>query len=428
MTMPYSEQLLDAYVKIAGIFHSIHLIDLSKDSVVTVKTHPFVERYVHDGIGARQMMVDVMTSCTVEVDLERVLEFTDLDTLAERLRDGQTDQLVLKGVNVGYIRIRFVATKKDQEGLPTQVLFMVEVVDDLMRQEEIARKNALTDSLTGLGNRRAYEEDARKLGEGQLGSDFVYVSADANGLKELNDTKGHAAGDEYLKGIAYVLNRCLGGYGMVYRTGGDEFVALIHMGNDKIPRAKADIAEISAVWDGVLINELSIAVGFSAACDNPGLSLRELAAVADKRMYEEKAAYYKNKGIDRRGQHLAYMTLVKSYTKILEASLTTDSYRAIQIDESEREAAYGYGDKLSDWLKNFALTGMVHPDDAEEFLREMDFDHLRQHFRKGSTAFALRYRRMIGGKYRHALLEIVPTKSYTDEDQNVYILVKKIDA
>lgn len=416
------------YRKVSQTFHSIHVIDLVQDSVTTVKGHPFVDQFVHDGAGASQMMAAVMSATAVDEDRARVLEFTNLETLPDRLAKGESDQLIFKGHNVGYVRVRFIPVDLDGAGRAVSVVFMVEVIDDLMRQQEIARRNSLTDSLTGLLNRRAYEEDVRKLSADPLGEDFVYVAADANGLKEINDNIGHLAGDEYLIGVAQTLNRCFGAYGAVYRTGGDEFVALIHQGQDKLPRAKGDLAELTANWDGNLVHELSIAIGFSATCENPTLTLRELGEVAEKRMYEDKSLYYKRKGVDRRGQNLAYMALVKSYTKILDASLTTDSFRVIQLDESEREAAKGYGDKLSDWLCNFALSGMVHPDDLDIYLEETSFDHLRQHFRKGSTAFGLRYRRMIDGKYRHAMLEIVPAKSYTHEDQNVYVMVKKIDA
>ena len=58
--------------------------------------------------------------------------------------------------------------------------------------------------------------------------DFVFVSLDVNGLKTINDTQGHAAGDELIKAAASCMKKCIGSYGRVYRTGGDEFIALIN--------------------------------------------------------------------------------------------------------------------------------------------------------------------------------------------------------
>lgn len=49
-----------------------------------------------------------------------------------------------------------------------------------------------------------------------------------NGLKTVNDTKGHAAGDELIKGAADCLALSVGNKGKVYRTGGDEFMAVVH--------------------------------------------------------------------------------------------------------------------------------------------------------------------------------------------------------
>ena len=58
----------------------------------------------------------------------------------------------------------------------------------------------MTDEMTRLFNRRCYDEDIQLFREKGMDEDFVLLSVDVNGLKVANDTKGHAAGDELIKG------------------------------------------------------------------------------------------------------------------------------------------------------------------------------------------------------------------------------------
>ncbi len=98
------------------------------------------------------------------------------------------------------------------------------------RRQEVARleQAALTDSLTGLGNHRAfYEELERELARrARTGSYFSVVMLDLDRLKEVNDTLGHLAGDERICAVAECLTATLR-TGGAYRTGGDEFMVLL---------------------------------------------------------------------------------------------------------------------------------------------------------------------------------------------------------
>lgn len=67
-----------------------------------------------------------------------------------------------------------------------------------------------------------------------LDDDFVYVSFDVNGLKIVNDSLGHLAGDEVIIAAADCISKTFGKVGTVYRVGGDEFVALVVVNTDKL--------------------------------------------------------------------------------------------------------------------------------------------------------------------------------------------------
>ena len=163
-------------------------------------------------------------------------------------------------------------------------------------------KKSNTDELTGFNNRHAYEADMKILESGTPDEDFVYVSVDVNSLKTVNDSLGHSAGDELLVGAAECLRKCFGSYGKLYRIGGDEFIALIFADREQLDMMKNNIKERTEKWDGELVHRLRISCGYVTRKEAQGMSVREMAVLADRRMYEDKAAYYKREGIDRRNK------------------------------------------------------------------------------------------------------------------------------
>lgn len=292
-------------------------------------------------------------------------------------------------------------------------------------EEQIYLAN--TDKLTGLPNRRAYEEDLKSYGELKEETHFVYLSADVNGLKVVNDTLGHAAGDELLRGAAQVLRSCLQAYGQVYRIGGDEFAAILFADREQVSFLQADIERSAYRWHGSLIEELSISLGFAGQWEFPGQSAGKLAKEADGRMYRSKEQYYKDRGIDRRGQHMAYAALCSSYAKILRVNLTEDTYQIVQMDQSEMTLEKGFSESISQWLRGFGLSGQVHPEDLEEYLAQVDISYLKAAFASGKKAVHIFYRRKIGDSYRQAKMEILPAEEYSDAKQVLYLYVKDID-
>ena len=90
-----------------------------------------------------------------------------------------------------------------------------------------AEAQAMTDPLTGLSNRRAFEAAlAQTRLRAERGGCFALLHLDLDHFKAVNDTHGHAAGDAVLTGVAAILRRELRGQDVIARVGGDEFVAL----------------------------------------------------------------------------------------------------------------------------------------------------------------------------------------------------------
>ncbi len=159
---------------------------------------------------------------------------------------------------------------------------------------------SLIDSATGLHNRRAYEEDRARLEESPTADDFVSMTADVNGLKTTNDTLGHEAGDELIRGAATCLQACLGQYGKVYRTGGDEFAALLNVPGIEQKNLFGEVSRTIESWRGEKIKSLSISCGFASKREFPTEDVAELCRFSDKRMYADKQRYYDRMGFTQR--------------------------------------------------------------------------------------------------------------------------------
>jgi diguanylate cyclase (GGDEF)-like protein/PAS domain S-box-containing protein len=159
------------------------------------------------------------------------------------------------------------------------------------RQLMDARAQAATDALTGLGNHRAFQQRIRlevsKAKEVQSG--LALVMLDIDGFKEINDSRGHLAGDEVLHGIAVVVSDAAG-RGDVYRYGGDEFAALLPGSDCPKARLTADkIRRAVETWRNGIDARVTVSLGV-ASLGLAATSAEELIYGADAAMYWAKSA------------------------------------------------------------------------------------------------------------------------------------------
>lgn len=164
---------------------------------------------------------------------------------------------------------------------------------------EYLRRKAQTDHLTGLANRaelmQRMAEACAELPdpEGRMrGRGFAVLYIDLDGFKAVNDSHGHAAGDEILQRVGDSLRQVTGPEELVARIGGDEFVALLRDADALTARGVADelIAAISR--EHRLADGRSVRIGCSVGvCTAPeqGREPEVLLARADAALYEVKA-------------------------------------------------------------------------------------------------------------------------------------------
>lgn len=164
-------------------------------------------------------------------------------------------------------------------------------------QAELVRI-ATQDALTGLSNRRRFEEEFQHLlaRARRSGSGFGLALFDMNGFKGINDTHGHAAGDAVLVEVARRLQGAVRAGDLACRLGGDEFAVLLHIDTQAHAltlageRLRSAIDGLHPVGRNALVIECSVGL---AQFGVDGDDAQALQKVADHRMYQDKSA---NKG------------------------------------------------------------------------------------------------------------------------------------
>lgn len=148
------------------------------------------------------------------------------------------------------------------------------------------------DPLTGVFSRFAYN-DVMESYDNQAPEDFVAFLIDINGLKVVNDTLGHEAGDELICGAADCIMKAVGNKGRTFRIGGDEFVVFGTMKKEQAEETLMEMDRIITSWSGEKVKNLSVSAGYALASEFTGYSIEDLTKEADKAMYEQKKEFYR---------------------------------------------------------------------------------------------------------------------------------------
>jgi diguanylate cyclase (GGDEF)-like protein len=160
-------------------------------------------------------------------------------------------------------------------------------VTDRQRYEEQLRHAAHYDALTGLANRTLLWERFAAVAGGQ----YAVLVLDLDGFKQVNDTFGHRAGDDLLRGVAQRLRHVCGPAATVARLGGDEFAVLLPQAGAEHARATETAVRSCFDWDfPVHTGPVRAGGSIGYAVSAPGYSPEEVLAAADAAMYHRKRA------------------------------------------------------------------------------------------------------------------------------------------
>ncbi len=181
-------------------------------------------------------------------------------------------------------------------GEPGCVVASIEDVTTRKQLDHQLRYLSLHDALTGLYNRAFFEEEMQRLGRGR--SPVAVILCDVDGLKIVNDTSGHAAGDALLRDAAEVIRGCFRQDAVVARIGGDEFAILF-------PGESRELASAACVRLQQAVDRhneaqvspfpLGLSVGFAVGL-GPSPTMTELFKAADDNMYRQKLHHRQARG------------------------------------------------------------------------------------------------------------------------------------
>jgi diguanylate cyclase (GGDEF)-like protein/PAS domain S-box-containing protein len=173
------------------------------------------------------------------------------------------------------------------------VLTILRDVTGRKHLEHDLRMLAQVDELTGISNRRHFQQEVEKhlRASRRFGDPLTLMLLDVDGLKQINDTYGHQIGDKALQVVARALHSAVRETDLVGRLGGDEFVALLARADDRginrVIGAFSSALHVEDAASGVSFPiEASIGVARSDGSDD---TCESLLRRADRAMYEEKA-------------------------------------------------------------------------------------------------------------------------------------------
>ncbi|MEL7648258.1 MAG: diguanylate cyclase [Sedimentibacter sp.] len=216
-----------------------------------------------------------------------------------------------------YFEARFHQTESNE------VLIMLRNMTERILMEHRLRDMVERDNLTNLYNRRSFEETMRRF-SGKDAEKIAVISIDLNGLKFINDTLGHLAGDRIIVDVAMLINEVFGQHGHLSRIGGDEFGVILEKTEEsQIERMLNNLTQRVERYNLSAPNG-SMSVAYGYAYHRSGLvNMEYLFQVADNNMYQNKLL----KKESTRG------TFVKTLMKALEAKDYVSEGHVIRMEQ-----------------------------------------------------------------------------------------------
>jgi diguanylate cyclase (GGDEF)-like protein/PAS domain S-box-containing protein/putative nucleotidyltransferase with HDIG domain len=265
----------------------------------------------------------------IQIKLEQTLETHELQYFEYELKiDGVVKNYEMRMINSG----DFMAVA------------IIRDITERKRMEDDLNYLSFRDVLTGLYNRRYFEDHLERI-DVPRNLPLSLIAADVNGLKLVNDSFGHAAGDELLKRVAKVFNQACRSDDVIARTGGDEFIILLPKTEKNVAEGIVNRIRELAENENMPSTILSVAFGWEAKT-RPEQDTMDILKKAEEEMYTDKLS----EGPKIRGRTIKTIT-DKLYRKSRDeeghstrvSQLAGEMARALNLSENEIVRAEGCG-------------------------------------------------------------------------------------
>lgn len=219
-----AERLNDEIRAVGSIYVTAAKIDLKTDRIRVIRSNPAFDSLLSgDLTNYSKRCFHFAEQIAAKNVTEMVKDFLDTWTLDERMGDEKSISIEFKDFKERWIRMRYIAVKRDEKNKISSVLLLFESIEKDKKQQEALKKLSETDMMTGINNRGSGEAQIREaINAGKQGMFFLM---DVDKFKSINDNFGHQAGDSVIIAIAGCLKKAFRDTDIVFRLGGDEFAA-----------------------------------------------------------------------------------------------------------------------------------------------------------------------------------------------------------
>jgi len=229
------------------------------------------------------------------VHIQTFVHFEDRRIVSKRIESIEKNKQIAPSMYLKLIRFDGQEIDAEVTGLPIQlngqsaVQVVFRDVTERKREEDLIRYRAYHDTLTDLPNRLRFQIDLEE--EINKDTTFTIMYLDLHGLKTVNDSYGHQAGDVALIKVTARLSGVIGSNGLVYRLGGDEFAIVLpgQIKNQEIAELANNIAEVikQPIYVANTIVQITTSIGVVFYPDH-GVEMDLLLRHADIAMYHAK--------------------------------------------------------------------------------------------------------------------------------------------
>lgn len=380
------EHYAKAFRALSILYKKIIEVDLARDTYEMLDfglKQTYFDSMPKTGVYTKAIK-ELVDNMVVQEDKDMVRYFLGLEHLRKHFSDGnKTFYFRYRQVVDGQERWQVAEVARDENYVYEKQLiyFYIKDIHDTYSSElklyEDMEHMCKIDALTGLQNFYSYKRVCINYESYHRKHDLGVVFCDLNGLKLINDTQGHSAGNDFIKAFTKIVKDCLVEE-KLYRISGDEFLILIY------DKPKEEVVRLTEILKEKVMQNGGPMAAIGSAWYHLPESIDQVVDMAEVGMYADKANFYNHHPELKRDvfeanfgrEMLAIIgTLTELYPTVGVIDLATDTYRMLKADNSSQTAAEGKS--YSEYI-DILMNKIVTPETYAEASKLAGIDKLRE--------------------------------------------------